>query len=176
MVEVIYEALINNTYPSLTVDDMCDTLGVSHLQLRSYVHHMRGKQPPVTEGLIQEILVEGYDQADAKRKYRLTAADVQQIFYRGKPSKQKLNVSLVLEKINEGWTNEDIANLMGCTTARVSQLRCKHKLSNRKKRQVLSNATKREIYDYAKTHSVTQTASFFSVSQSTVYSIMSKGA
>lgn len=177
MVEVIYEALQNpEMYPTLDVDDMCNALEVSHLQLRSYIHHMRGKQPDVTEGLIHEIIVEGIEPGTAKRRYRLTEADIQQIYYRGKANKPKLCIATILDKINEGWSNDDIANLMDCTASRVSQIRCKYSPTNRKKRQVLNKDTRAEIVGYAKKHGVNQAAKFFNVAASTVYNLIKKGA
>lgn len=170
-VELIYRMLKDDTFSQLSVDDMCRQLGVSHLDLRRYIRHQRGTMPEVSLDLIHEIQVSGLTPSEAARSYYLTPAEIQRVFYIGEPAADQVDKAFVIKKLNEGWTNQEIADVVGCTPARISQIRTKLMPSKRKTRKHLNKRQEQEILDYLANHNVKETAKEFNIAESTVYSI-----
>jgi hypothetical protein len=171
-VEVIYRAIQENTFPGLSVDDMCHQLKTSHAQLRKHIQHKRGEQYPVTLGMIQEILVSGLTPSEATRQYYLSQKDVQRVFYVGTPARDQVDKTLVMRKIQEGWSNQEIADICKCTAARISQIR--QELSPRKRRHRSKKITlelRERVREYLQTHDVKETIAHFKLSQATIYKI-----
>lgn len=172
--KIAYDTWHDKIFPSLTIDDICVHLNISHKQFRRYAKRHHLKMPAPSPGLINEVLTSGMDPAEASSQFKLTQADVQVIYYRGLSSRSALDKVEIKKLIDADWSNEDIAIKMDCTAARISQIR--HELSpesiTRKRRNKLKKPERAELKQYAQKHSVAQAAQEFNVALATAYRIV----
>ena len=157
----------------LTVDEILIQNGITHLKLRRWIHRNRKQQYDVTEGLAQDILVEALTPTEARRKYFLTSADIQKVFYANHVKQAKVSKNMVKLYHEKGFTMKEIASLLGCSYARISQILRELDLNTtRKKRIVLKEHQREEIKELVKTMPQKDVAKKYGIAAQTVSNIV----
>ena len=174
---IAYEAWHNKYFDTLDIDSILRQLEISHREFRKYVKSRHLLMPAPSQDLITEVITSGVEPSHAARLFNLSQADIQIVYYRGLADNSDcIDKGQMTQLLKDGNSNRDIAKLLGCSDARVSQLRkelapetC---TNNRKQKIVLKANQRKELKDYATVYGVAQAAKKFGVSLTTAYRIV----